>query len=138
VTGEPRPLLSDEEFAAAKAEKGRKLAESEAKKKQEAQQKTELDKVAADESVLRENEKSIQRNQQREELEREEKRRKLKGIQDEYEKRLKAADDLELDLTPEQRQATVGTIENVKKRLADLDSAKFEKQKESQVRHRPR
>ncbi len=131
VTGEPRPLQSDEEFAAAKAEKGRKLQEAEAKKKEEARQKTELDKVTADEAVLRENEKSIQRNQQREELEREEKRRKLKGIQEEYEKRLKAADDLELDLTPEQRQATVGTIENVKKRLADLDTAKFEKQKES-------
>jgi hypothetical protein len=131
VTGEPRPLQTDEEFAAGKADKARKAQEAQARKEQDAKEKAELDKVAADEAILRENEKSIQRNQQREELEREEKRRKLKGIQDEYEKRLKAADDLELDLTPEQRQATVGTIENVKKRLADIDSQKFKKQKES-------
>ena len=131
ANGRVQPVHTDEEWAKIKAEKGRKLQEEKVKKEREARQKTGLDQVAADEAVARENDQVIQRESQRQEIERDEKRRRLKAALDEYEAKLKADDngELEVALTPAQRQAAQGTVDLAKKRLAELDGQAFERKK---------
>lgn len=119
---------SDEAWERQKAEKARKLQQAKDQKQTDERTKAELAKVEANQSVLRENEQTIDRAKQREELNPE--RAKYKRVIDEYEKHLKAYEKGEKELTDTQAASIRSTIEKATQRVDELDAADMEKKRQ--------
>lgn len=123
---------TDEEWAAEKAKKGKKLQDEKAKAEAEKQQKQALAAVDDDVAVTKANDQAIQRASQQQALDRDAEKAKYKRVVDEYEKRLKDISDGKLEV--KNYEGTVksmsDTIAQAKQRLAALDAQETARKRE--------